>query len=138
MFIATNAPGRSCYNRVERRMAPLSAQLSGVVLPHDTCGTHLYSRGRTIDKELELKNFAIAGSMLANLWNENVIDGHPVIAEYLDPKEYSDVSLRVDQEWYMTHVRESQYLLQVMINVILFRFYLTFFFNTFGNFLLNL
>lgn len=29
IFIATNAPGRSAYNRVERRMAPLSRELSG-------------------------------------------------------------------------------------------------------------
>lgn len=29
IFIFTNAPGRSAYNRVERRMAPLSRELSG-------------------------------------------------------------------------------------------------------------
>lgn len=31
IFIATNAPGRSAYNRVERRMSPLSQTLSGTV-----------------------------------------------------------------------------------------------------------
>ena len=35
LFVATNAPGHSAYNRVERRMAPLSRELAGVVLPHD-------------------------------------------------------------------------------------------------------
>lgn len=35
LFLATNAPGRSAYNRVERRMAPLSRELAGLILPHD-------------------------------------------------------------------------------------------------------
>ena len=39
-FIATNAPGRSAFNRVERRMAPLSKELSGLILPHDNYGSH--------------------------------------------------------------------------------------------------
>ncbi|GBP88239.1 GA-binding protein subunit beta-1 [Eumeta japonica] len=41
IFIITNDPGRSCFNRVERRMAPLSHQLSGLVLPYDFFGNHL-------------------------------------------------------------------------------------------------
>ena len=32
-FLATNAPGRSAFNRVERRMVKFSKELSGVVLP---------------------------------------------------------------------------------------------------------
>jgi hypothetical protein len=39
LFVATNAPGRSAFNPVERRMAPLSRSLSGLVLPHDHFGT---------------------------------------------------------------------------------------------------
>lgn len=31
IFVATNAPGRSAFNRVERRMAPLSRESSGVI-----------------------------------------------------------------------------------------------------------
>ena len=31
-FLATNAPGRSAFNRVERRMIKFSKELSGVVL----------------------------------------------------------------------------------------------------------
>ena len=34
-FLVTNAPGRSAFNRVERRMAPLSKELSGVLLEHN-------------------------------------------------------------------------------------------------------
>lgn len=61
LYVATNAPGRSAYNRVERRMAPLSHNLSGLVLKHDVYGNHLDSKGKTIDDELEKRNFANAG-----------------------------------------------------------------------------
>ena len=54
-FLATNAPGRSAFNRVERRMVKFSKELSGVVLPHDNFGSHLNAKGETIDKELEKK-----------------------------------------------------------------------------------
>lgn len=54
LFVATNAPGRSSYNRVERKMAPLSRDLSGLILPHDHFGTQLNSAGSTVD--LDLKN----------------------------------------------------------------------------------
>ena len=40
-FLATNAPGRSAFNRVKRRIVKFSQELSGVVLPHDNFGFHL-------------------------------------------------------------------------------------------------
>ena len=55
LFIATNAPGRSAFNRVERRMAPL--ELAGLILPHDHYGSHLDNDGRTIDEEMEKSQF---------------------------------------------------------------------------------
>lgn len=48
-------------NRVERRMAPLSHELATVVLSYEHYGSHLDSQGRTIDEELEVKNFQHAG-----------------------------------------------------------------------------
>ena len=36
LMVSTHAPGMFAYNYVERRMAPLSEELTGVVLPHDT------------------------------------------------------------------------------------------------------
>ena len=63
-FIATNVPGRSAFNHVERRMAPLSKELSGLILPHDKYGSHLNDQGLTIDTK---KNFAFAGSTLAEI-----------------------------------------------------------------------
>ena len=52
-FLATNAPDRSAFNPVERRMVKFSKELGGVVLPHDNLGSHLNAKGETIDKELE-------------------------------------------------------------------------------------
>jgi hypothetical protein len=37
----TEAPGLSAFNKAERRMYFLSKELGGVVLPHDTFGSHL-------------------------------------------------------------------------------------------------
>ena len=47
-FLATNAPGRSAFNRVERRMVKFSKELSGVVLPHDNFGSHLNTNSHKI------------------------------------------------------------------------------------------
>ena len=67
MFIATNAPGLSAFNPVERRMAPLSNALAGVILPYDNYGNHLNSQGETIDLQLEKRNFEKAGETLAEV-----------------------------------------------------------------------
>ncbi|GBP81502.1 hypothetical protein EVAR_64211_1 [Eumeta japonica] len=56
-ILATNTPGRSAFNRVERRMAPLSLPLSSLVLPHDTFGNLLDASRKTTSSDLELKNF---------------------------------------------------------------------------------
>lgn len=104
IFIATNSPGRSAY-RVERRMAPLSKQLAGLILPHDKFGNHLRG-GKCIDDDLELKNFEHAGQTLAEVWNELIIDDHLVQAEYKPP---TGQEFKVPPD-----VRESQYFLQIV------------------------
>ncbi|ESO03128.1 hypothetical protein HELRODRAFT_174018 [Helobdella robusta] len=100
IFIATNAPGRSAFNQVERRMAPLSRELCGVILPHDFYGSHLDINGKTIDEKLEILNFE-----------------HAVIAEYVCP-ERSEIDLIdtacIDEKWKMNHIRSSQYFLQIL------------------------
>lgn len=68
LFVATNAPGRSAFNRVERIMAPFSRSLSGVILSHNHEGNHLDSQMNTVDEDLEKKNFACAGKILADIW----------------------------------------------------------------------
>ena len=75
-FLATNAPGRSAFNGVKRGMAPLSHDLAGVVLPLNRFGNHLNRQNETIDEELQMKNFAKAGEILAEIWSRTVIDGN--------------------------------------------------------------
>jgi len=117
LFIATNAPGRSAFNRVERRMAPLSKELAGVILPYDSFGSHLDNQGRTTDQELELKNFQKAGETLAEIWSDLIIDKHPVTAKFVRPDE-SEVHgyemCQKDMTWRRVHVRESQYFTQIV------------------------
>ena len=63
-FLATNASGRSAFNRIERRMVKFSQECSGIVLPHVKFGSHLNSKGETIDPELKNKNFMHMGQTL--------------------------------------------------------------------------
>jgi len=37
--------------------------------PYDACGTHMNSKGETVDEDLELQNFHKAGETLAEVWN---------------------------------------------------------------------
>ena len=65
-------------------MVKLSKELSSVILEHDKFGNHLDAKGVTIDRELELKNFQFAGCTLADIWSQLVIDGNPVVAEFIE------------------------------------------------------
>ncbi|KAJ6646124.1 hypothetical protein Bhyg_01334, partial [Pseudolycoriella hygida] len=117
VFVACNAPGRSAFNRVERRMAPLSRSVVGIILPHDRFGTHLDNQGKTIDADLEKKNFSYAGKALAEVWSETVIDGYVTVAEYVHPEDSNmkQSSLLIkDVNWHDRHVFQSQYLLQIL------------------------
>ena len=84
-FVATNAPGCSAYNRVERRMAPLSRELAGLMLPHEHFGSHLDVEGKTVDDALEKTNFDFAGCTLSEVWSGLTIDGYEVESEYIEP-----------------------------------------------------
>jgi hypothetical protein len=114
LFISTNAPGRSAYNPVERRMAPLSRFLAGLILPHETFGCHLNSQGETVDEELEKRNFQQAGQALAEVWSEAVIDNYPVISEWRGGMLADQPEHETTQEWMAKHVRASQYFLQIV------------------------
>lgn len=94
-------------------MAPLSHDLAGLILPHDHFGSHLNGSLNCIDDELEKKNFQKAGEVLSEVWSNIVIDGEAVVAKYIQPKTYS-TSIEQSEEWKSTHVRASQYLLQVV------------------------
>lgn len=66
-------------------MAPLSRELSGLVIPHDHFGSHLNDQGITIDDDLEKENFKFAGQTLAEVWSDLSIDGYTTVSEYIDP-----------------------------------------------------
>ena len=67
-------------------MAPLSKDLTGVILPHEPYGTYLDNNGKTIDEKKEKDNFANVGKTLAEILSNNVIDGHDVVSEYVSPE----------------------------------------------------
>ena len=102
LFIATNAPGRSAFNRCERRMSPLSKELSGVILEYEHFGNHLDQNGKTVDPELELKNFEHAGEVLAKIWSGLVINGHPVVSEYIKDNTLA-MPINKPEEWKAEH-----------------------------------
>ena len=117
LFVATNAPDRSAFNRVERRMASLSRELSGLILPHEHFGSHLDSQGRATDEALEKANFKMAGETLAEVWSQVVIDQFPTIAEYIVPEKCEldpESLIAKDTNWFQQHVRTSQYFTQIV------------------------
>ena len=61
------------------------------ILPHDNFGYHLDSKGDTIDKDLEIKNFAYAGKVLGDIWSQTIINGFPLSLLMLIPKVNVDV-----------------------------------------------
>ena len=83
LLISRHAPALSAHNQVERRMAPLSEALSGILLRHKTFETHLDSSRKTINTYLEKRNFKAACEILAKVWEETVLDNFPVVADYV-------------------------------------------------------
>ncbi|CAF2616168.1 unnamed protein product, partial [Rotaria sp. Silwood2] len=97
LFILTHTPGQSAYNMVESRMAPLSHDSAGLILPYDYFGSHLNDSGVTINVDLEKLNFRKAGQILAERWNQSLIDGFPCFAEYINlPATTDDERRQVD------------------------------------------
>ena len=97
-------------------MAPLSKDTAGIILPFDTFGNQLDASNKTIDSDLDIKNFEVAGKILAEIWPESIIDNHPVAASYTSPpeKEHGKVLFHKTEEWKAKHVRKSQYMLRIV------------------------
>ena len=107
----TNAPGLSAYNKVERKMFFLSKELTGVLLPHDMYGSHLDNSGKTVDTELEMKNFEAAGNTLCEIWNRLVIDDCPTVAEFIASPPPDTIKTFVPSAAFRDrHVFETQYM----------------------------
>ena len=112
-FIFTRAPGSSAYNPVERRMAPLSKMTASVILPYDTFGNHLNSSHKTVDLDLEKENFKAAGEVLSEIFNEGIIDGHPVVSRFVSSVSEESENT-ISEEWKAAHVIQSQYMCQIV------------------------
>ena len=93
-----NASGLSAFNTVERRMAPLSQYILGIILPHDYFGNHLDTSGKTKKTELEKRNFFKAAEVLAEIRSNTVIDGHKVEVKAFPVGLEYDLGA-VDAEW---------------------------------------
>ncbi|CAF2145043.1 unnamed protein product [Rotaria magnacalcarata] len=104
-ILVTQAPGQTAFNIVERRLALLSHDLSGLVLPDNFFGTHLNISGLTVDAELEKMNFKKTGDVLAEVWNMNMIDGHQVVTEYIDPPASTNDMVRfIDTKFTLDYI----------------------------------
>lgn len=95
LFIVNQAPGQTLFNTIERRLAPLTHDLAGLILPHDLFGTHLNDLGLTEHAELEKSNFKQTADVLAEVWSMNVLDEYPVVAEYINPSPFIDEQLKL-------------------------------------------
>ena len=94
-------------------MAPLSRFLSGVFLKHETYGTHLDRSGKTIDIDLEIRNFFAIMGVVSEIWSEKFIDKCPVHCIPVDigckftPDE-------PDPIWVANHVIQGRYMKQIV------------------------
>ena len=110
LIVLTQAPGLSAYNRAERKMFHLSKELSGLVLPAETFGTHL-NNANTVDEELEERNFEAAAEVLAEIWSNMEIDGFSVNAEYVALKPTEDITgFSLSDSYKSRHLIQTQYI----------------------------
>ena len=89
------------------RVAPLSRELSWLILPHEHFRSHLDSQGRRIDKDLEKSHFKYAGKTLSEVWTQVTIDNFQIVVEYIVPdvsELMSENLLTKDQDCYLNHV----------------------------------
>ena len=54
VFVVMMYPGGSAFNPSERRMAPLSHDIAGLILSHEHYGSHLNSEGKKNDYSIEV------------------------------------------------------------------------------------
>ena len=79
-------------------------------------GSHLDAANKTIIVNLEIRNFEAADKILAEIWSESIIVNRPVGASYKSTleKEHHEVVCHKSEEWKAQHVRQSQYMLQMI------------------------
>ena len=81
-------------------------ELNGVILSQYHFRTHLHNNNKAINEELEPQNFEYAGELFANWWW--------LCCCWINRRKPSDLTNIKSEEWKSNHVRESQYLLQIV------------------------
>ncbi|CAG8562824.1 33362_t:CDS:2, partial [Racocetra persica] len=96
--------------------APLSHDLAGIILFHDTFGSHLNEQLKIFDERLEKCNFKAAREILASVWEDTVIDGYLGLVEYVDPPEehYQSSLNEKPVTWIEKHTITCHYITQVV------------------------
>ena len=85
-----------------------------MVLPAETYGSHLHN-GVTVDDDLEKKNFAAAGTTLAEIWNGLVIDGKALVSEYVEEEVDEETKdFQVSAFYKSRHLIQTQYMTTVL------------------------
>lgn len=74
------------------------------------------SQNETIDIELEKKNFAKAGEILAEVWSQNMIDNHRTVAQFVSEteSELAEDLIVKDTKQRDAHIEFGQYLVQIV------------------------
>ena len=84
--------------------------MTGVVLPHNTYGSNL-NNGKTVDIELEKKNFKAAGETLGEIWSELKIDECEVKAEYIEyAPSQETIKYEISPVFRSKHVFDAKYM----------------------------
>ena len=92
-------------------MYHLSKEMTALVLPYETFGSHLNKSGETVDEDLEKKNFKAAGDILAEVWNNLVIDNYGVKAEFIEePCKDETLKFTVTPYYRSRHILETRYM----------------------------
>ena len=99
-------------------MSPLSKELSRIVQPHDSFGTHLNDNGKSISNVKELKNFKKACKLLSEIRSEMTTSGNQFSDKWVDPsveiKAYDCFTdSKICENWLETRVFISRYCLQI-------------------------
>lgn len=110
-YIATNAPGRSAFNGVVRRMALLNHELTDDITLLAVISNQIKHKNN--DVELQQRNFSIV-----KIWSKLIIDEFHVVAEYIALADCSAKQLQNDDTWYMSHICELQYFPRI-VNMVL-------------------
>ena len=101
---------------VERQISPLSKLTREIILPFSTLGSHLSSQNQTVDEDVENQNFQVAEKILGEVWNDSMIEGHPVIASYINLPEQprQQIVKEISKKWIAQHMRQSKYMVQTV------------------------